>query len=541
MSTHRQRSISLSDSLCGRSSIAAALAIFALTVPAFARQEAPPRSRQLSNVALEAVAVLVLESISPEARRKSDSISGKPGPLQIAEPRAVSISPDSHGTWLDLPNGARLWRLRIEAPGATDLNFGFGRYRLPEGATLHIVSGRESYYEGPYTRRDNRDHREFWSPVVPGDSAVLELYLPADSRSGFEIELSQVGVGYRDMFGGLKASRPGSCNIDIACKDAKNWRSEAQGVARYLISGAFLCSGSLINDARDSGRPFFLSAFHCDVNSANDQTVVVFWNFQSQRCGRLSGGSLSDNQSGARFIAGDFNLDGLLLELDEVPDARYGAYYNGWDRSGDTPQGAVAIHHPSGDEKAITFDDDPLVKCNALGLPNHWQTSWERGTTEPGSSGSPIFDPDTRQVVGFLTGGNAACDFQSGIDCYGPTDRFLDLPPVRRALGAKQDRPMSVDGLDSQCDCSSPDALVGSAQDDRLVGTSGDDIICGLEGDDVLEGKGGRDCLSGGPGNDNLKGGGGNDALHGGQDKDTCNGGKGQDSAGGCEKTKKLP
>ena len=37
-------------------------------------------------------------------------------------PRAVSITPDSRGTWLDLPNGARLWRLRIEAPGATDLN-----------------------------------------------------------------------------------------------------------------------------------------------------------------------------------------------------------------------------------------------------------------------------------------------------------------------------------------------------------------------------------------------------------------------------------
>lgn len=42
---------------------------------------------------------------------------------------------------------------------------------------------------------------------------------------------------------------------------------------------------------------------------------------------------------------------------------------------------------------------------------------WDIGTTEPGSSGSPLFNQDNR-VIGQLHGGDAACDNDES-DWYG--------------------------------------------------------------------------------------------------------------------------
>ena len=91
------------------------------------------------------------------AVRASDSISGKPGPWRIAEPRRGAITPETHGTWTDLTDGGRLWRLRVHAAGATDLNFGFTRFHLPGGASLYVISDILEYYEGPYTHEDNEE------------------------------------------------------------------------------------------------------------------------------------------------------------------------------------------------------------------------------------------------------------------------------------------------------------------------------------------------------------------------------------------------
>src|SRR5205823_9332055 len=74
----------------------------------------------------------------------------------------------------------RLWRLRVSSAGATDLNFGFTTFWLPRGAMLWISSETEPYYEGPYTAEHNQDYRQLWTPVVPGQSAIIELFVPSD-------------------------------------------------------------------------------------------------------------------------------------------------------------------------------------------------------------------------------------------------------------------------------------------------------------------------------------------------------------------------
>ena len=52
----------------------------------------------------------------------------------------------------------------------------------------------------------------------------------------------------------------------------------------------------------------------------------------------------------------------------------------------------------------------------------HWEVgNWEDGTTEPGSSGACIWDPNDGLCVGVLTGGIASCT-TIGYDVFGSLD-----------------------------------------------------------------------------------------------------------------------
>ena len=108
------------------------------------------------------------------------------------------------------------------------------------------------------------------------------------------------------------------------------------------------------------------------------------------------------------------------LTNNTVP-ANYNPFFAGWDNSGDIPSSTVCIHHPSGDIKKIAFDDDPASISQAMGSTeanSTWTVQWDRNTTtEPGSSGSPLFDQNHR-IIGQLWGG-ASCSNLNSPDYYG--------------------------------------------------------------------------------------------------------------------------
>lgn len=410
-----------------------ALAILAAD-PGLARRGTPPRSRSQTLPALADDARLVLPPIDAEALAAANTSQKQPGPLRYASPIDLALAPQDGGQWDSYPDGTRSWRLLIDAPGSTDLSLGFTRYRLPPGATLHVSSPGEDYWEGPYSDADNRPHRQLWIPVIPGDRALIELWLPATPGFAPELRLGRVGRGFLDLFhlrsDSVAGISSGACNNDVVCPEGDPWRDPIRAAAVWGMGASTFCSGTIVDDVAGDCRPFFLTANHCGVDAGNAPSVVVYWNFEASVCGGPRDGSLAENQTGATFRAALARPDFALIELDSVPDPASAVFYAGWDRSGASPGGGVAIHHPNTDEKAISFNTDPLTTMNSCigpGNNTHWRVDdWEDGTTEPGSSGSALFDPVSHLVVGTLSGGNASCSVID-YDCFGKLSVSWDM------------------------------------------------------------------------------------------------------------------
>jgi len=145
------------------------------------------------------------------------------------------------------------------------------------------------------------------------------------------------------------------------------------------------------------------------------------FNYDSPSCSNQNGPT-NMTVSGSSLLVNSASSDVALLILNETPPESYNVHYAGWDVSGNTPNIPVGIHHPSGDIKKISFDYD-----NASNSGNFWDIdSWDDGTTEPGSSGSPLFDGISHRIIGQLYGGVASCT-NFGYDTYGKTSVSWNL------------------------------------------------------------------------------------------------------------------
>jgi len=273
---------------------------------------------------------------------------------------------------------------------------------------------------GPFTPSDNEEHNQLWTPIIEQEECVVEINLPESSKENLQIEIGKINHAFLDV----AALLSGSCNLDVICGAADgfpqvdNNRDIIRSAAMYSLNGFETCSGALINNAREDCTPYYLTADHCGVSAGNAPSIVVYWNYENSVCrqpnsaasGQGGDGSTTTFNTGSVRRATYGNSDFTLVELDDAVEETANAYFAGWNREDIAPTSAVGIHHPNLEEKRISFEDDA---CSVTGYggpgTTHIQVSdWDVGTTEGGSSGSPLFDQNKR-LVGQLTGGGAAC------------------------------------------------------------------------------------------------------------------------------------
>ncbi|MDX2474810.1 MAG: FlgD immunoglobulin-like domain containing protein [Candidatus Krumholzibacteria bacterium] len=382
-----------------------------------------PVAREFSVLAAEQLSAVATVPVDVAAALAEDSIRERNDlPPRFAIGESTWLSPEDSGTWENLDQRHQMWRMRISSPGALSLNLGFTGFELPKGARLSIypvdVTDVEDYRGVlTFTNADNEDHGQLWTPVILADDVVLELVLPVSERQNYRLELTAINKGYRyfgENLAELGYDKAGTCNIDVVCPEGDDWRAEINSVGVISTGGTTFCTGSMLNNTAGDGTPYFLTANHCGISGSNAASLVVYWNFQSVNCGDQSGGVLNQFLTGSTFLASSAASDFTLVEMNDPVDPAHEVSFAGWDKTSVDPTSATAIHHPATDEKSISFEYDPTSTTTYLGsaVPGDGShirvTDWDVGTTEPGSSGSPLFDQNHR-VVGQLHGGYAAC------------------------------------------------------------------------------------------------------------------------------------
>lgn len=350
-------------------------------------------------------------------------------PMRFAEARDIEVSMTRKGNWESNNSGQLVWRHVIESTNALSLNLGFSHFELSGDAELYIYNPSQTDYYGPFTKEDNEVHKQLWSPILDGDIVILELRMSPQYLESCTLILSRINHAFRDI---KKSINSESCNLDVICGAAEGWgivddyRDIISSVGAYILNGVDQCSGVLINNAMQDCTPYFLTADHCDVTAVSAPSMVVLWNYENSYC-RQPGSNESalpgdgpQNQfnSGAIFRSSYPESDFCLVELDDPVDPEYNLHYAGWDLSYDLPDTSICIHHPSVEEKRISFEFDKLdYDPNGLDTSFILVNDWDIGSTEKGSSGAPLFNTQKR-VIGQLFGGLASCN-NNAYDSYG--------------------------------------------------------------------------------------------------------------------------
>ncbi len=351
-----------------------------------------------------------IEKPNLEQIRKEDQIEDqhKDIPWRFGKAIDVDYNLTNSGVWIQ-EGSVSIWKLTIKVPDAISLNLNFDQFELSENAKLFAFTNNYNDVLGALTSRNNKTDGKFAIRPLKGDELTLELTVPTQEVSQNIITISQVVYGYRNIF--EKASKSfgssGNCNLDINCEKGERWNDIKRSVVLILrANNTRWCSGALVNNVLEDGKPFVLTANHCGLQT---NSIFVF-NYESPNCKNPTDGSLSNSISGATLRASHGNSDFTLFELSSTPPASFHVYYAGWDNRDISSQRSTGIHHPSGDVKKISHDYDSVTNSGYYSSgTTHWQVSnWDEGTTEVGSSGSSLFNQYQR-IVGQLHGGDASC------------------------------------------------------------------------------------------------------------------------------------
>jgi len=359
--------------------------------------------------------------------------------------------------WQNIGNGV-VGRFALTSPDAQRIRVALQLHALPDNAEFRFSGSGEpekiiGVIRGKEAKALRGENKVYWTPSTEGETQNIELYLPSTVETK-DVEIRLEGVSHiltsaRDYLDAARFAEKqlwignsGPCHRDVVCRFSElgaAFQSVSRAVARMEfneLGGLFTCSGTLLNDAGNSGTPYFWSAAHC-INTQNAaSTLETFWFEEASRCGdnaSVNLGNIRRVGGGAQLLHARRATDTLLLRLNNFPPAD--AFSSGWDSRRFLSGAALGIHHPRFDIKKVSTaigDGTCDVVQNNGGTPDDSTltlVSWSEATTEGGSSGSGLFTLSNGEYLlrGGLWGGRASCSNEGGSVASGNYDCYSSL------------------------------------------------------------------------------------------------------------------
>jgi PKD repeat protein len=335
----------------------------------------------------------------------------------------IYVDMKKEGLKISIPGKGNLWLYKIFSVNAYSLGIQFANYLLPAGASVFIYNESETQLAGAFTDLNNTTGGNLAIADFKGKNAVIEYFEPLDAEFAGELVIGSVSQSYRDLDALVQ------WRISINCPQGNNWQLEKHAVCKMTFTSDghdYYCTGSLINNARSDGTPYFLTANHCISKQVEASSLVLYFNFEKVTCDG-SESKTAKTLSGATLIANNKYSDFSLLRINDSPPPSYSPYFAGWDATGSISAKGTCIHHPDGTEKCISIDNNQITSYtlqiiwqgteDTSAANTHWRCTFDDGRVEGGSSGSPMFNSD-KKIIGQLHGG----DSQGALNFFGKFD-----------------------------------------------------------------------------------------------------------------------
>lgn len=300
------------------------------------------------------------------------------------------------------------WTETVVSPGATFVRVHFDKFNLPDGDYVTVASpdGKDFW---TYTAQGLNGTGEFWSFMVEGDTAVVELHAgdrPVEgltSRLGVSIDRIAHGTAPVDLdpaetriICGTNGSQNAVCHSGINTRPVARLSFQSGG-------SSFVCTGWLVAGSNSST---MLTNNHCVSTQSEVSTVQARFNYQTTTCTGTTQATFS-SYAGGTFLRTSSGLDYTILTLQGNPEATWGEY------TATSKQPTVGLlinfpQHPGGGLKKIGVwkDSAQTQRCDTATVNATYGGSTSGSQmgyscdSAGGSSGSPIMDAGTGRIIG---------------------------------------------------------------------------------------------------------------------------------------------
>jgi V8-like Glu-specific endopeptidase len=235
-----------------------------------------------------------------------------------------------------------------------------------------------------------------WTDDVPGASARVSI---AADAAKVQIAVDRVAIAVTPSVPQAIVGQNELTPITDASVPAKvkQWASAIAKLRFMVGDDEALCTGFLV------GADLLMTNQHCITTDEEAQSAVVEFGFDSDAAAPV-------RLRVAKVEATDFSLDYSLLRLSAAPPSQFVRLHFG--AAPGTSALLAIVQHPGGQPKQVSFV--PNCAAGTLAVAGRQQPDTDFGhvcDTLGGSSGSPVLDWSTGQVVGLHHLG-----FRPGID-----------------------------------------------------------------------------------------------------------------------------